>query len=74
MKFVPEWTGKEGQVKEAFAYYDKLIYPGQKVLGAVDPERMAKLQDFYLAKRHHREEVAGGRSVHQSVRHVERIL
>ena len=39
-----------GQVKEAFAYYDKLIYPGQKVLGAVDPERMTKLQDFYLAK------------------------
>jgi NitT/TauT family transport system substrate-binding protein len=50
VKFVPEWNGKEGQVKEAFAYYDKLIYPGQKVLGAVDPERVAKLQDFYLAK------------------------
>jgi NitT/TauT family transport system substrate-binding protein len=50
VKFVPEWNGKEGQVKEAFAYYDKLIYPGQKVLGEVDPERMAKLQDFYLAK------------------------
>ena len=50
VKFVPEWNGKEGQVKEAFAYYDKLIYPGQKLLGAVDPERMAKLQDFYLAK------------------------
>jgi NitT/TauT family transport system substrate-binding protein len=48
VKFVPEWTGKEDQVKEAFAYYDKLIYPGQKVLGAVDPERMAKLQEFYL--------------------------
>ena len=50
VKFVPEWTGKEGQVKEAFTYYDKLIYPGQKVLGEVDPERVAKLQDFYLAK------------------------
>jgi NitT/TauT family transport system substrate-binding protein len=48
VKFVPEWTGKEDQVKEAFVYYDKLIYPGQKELGAVDPERMAKLQDFYL--------------------------
>jgi NitT/TauT family transport system substrate-binding protein len=48
VKFVPEWTGKEGQVKEAFAYYDKLIYPGQKELGEVDPERVAKLQDFYL--------------------------
>src|ERR1700730_4669657 len=43
VKFVPEWTGKEDQVKEAFAYYDKLIYPGQKELGAVDPDRMAKL-------------------------------
>jgi NitT/TauT family transport system substrate-binding protein len=50
VKFVPEWTGKENQVKEAFAYYDKLVYPGQKVLGAVDPQRVAKLQDFYLAK------------------------
>ncbi len=50
VKFVPQWTGKEGQVKEAFAYYDKLVYPGQKVLGAVDPARVEKLQDFYLAK------------------------
>ena len=50
VKFVPEWKGKEAQVKEAFAYYDKLVYPGQKVLGAVDPERVKKLQDFYFAK------------------------
>ena len=50
VKFVPEWNGKEGQVKEAFEYYDRLVYPGQKVLGAIDPERVAKLQDFYLAK------------------------
>jgi len=50
VKFVPEWTGKEDQVKEAFAYYDKLVYPGQQDLGAIDPERLAKLQDFYLAK------------------------
>jgi NitT/TauT family transport system substrate-binding protein len=50
VKFVPEWKGKEGQVKEAFAYYDKLVYPGQKVLGAVDPERVTKLQDFYFSK------------------------
>jgi len=50
VKFVPEWKGKEGQVKEAFAYYDKLVYPGQKVLGAVDPDRVAKLQDFYFSK------------------------
>jgi NitT/TauT family transport system substrate-binding protein len=50
VKFVPEWTGKEGQIKEAFDYYDRLVYPGQKDLGAIDPDRLAKLQDFYLAK------------------------
>jgi NitT/TauT family transport system substrate-binding protein len=50
VKFVPEWQGKEGQVKEAFDYYDKLVYPGQQTLGAIDPARLSKLQDFYLAK------------------------
>jgi NitT/TauT family transport system substrate-binding protein len=50
VKFVPDWKGKEGAVKATFAYYDKFVYPGQKVLGEVDPERLAKLQDFYLAK------------------------
>jgi NitT/TauT family transport system substrate-binding protein len=48
--FVPEWKGKEGGVKAAFNYYATLVYPGQKVLGAVDVERLTKLQDFYLAK------------------------
>jgi NitT/TauT family transport system substrate-binding protein len=50
VKFVPEWQGKEGQVKTALKYYADLVYPGQTVLGAVDPDRLAKLQDFYLAK------------------------
>jgi NitT/TauT family transport system substrate-binding protein len=50
VKFVPEWKGKEGAVKAAFAYYDKLVYPGQKDLGEVNVERLTKLQDFYLAK------------------------
>jgi NitT/TauT family transport system substrate-binding protein len=50
VKFVPEWQGKEGAVKAALKYYADLVYPGQQVLGAVDPERLAKLQDFYLAK------------------------
>jgi len=48
--FVPEWQGKEGGVKAAFNYYATLVYPGQKVLGAVDVDRLTKLQDFYLAK------------------------
>ncbi|MBV8745074.1 MAG: ABC transporter substrate-binding protein [Xanthobacteraceae bacterium] len=50
VKFVPEWQGKEGAVKMALKYYADLVYPGQQQLGAVDPERLAKLQDFYLAK------------------------
>src|ERR1043166_4788409 len=48
--FVPEWKDKEGGVKAAFKYYATLVYPGQKTLGAVDVERLTKLQDFYLAK------------------------
>ena len=48
--FVPEWQGKEAGVKAAFNYYATLVYPGQKVLGEVDVDRIAKLQDFYLAK------------------------
>jgi len=50
VSFVPEWKGKEGQVREAMEYYAKLVYPGQKQLGEVNAERLAKLQDFYLAK------------------------
>ena len=50
VKFVPEWKGKEGPSKRRFDYYAELVYPGQKELGEVDPERLAKLQDFYLAK------------------------
>ncbi len=50
VKFVPEWTGKTDQIKAVFTYYDQLVYPGQTQLGEVNPERLAKLQDFYLAK------------------------
>lgn len=49
VKFVPEWKGKENQVKVALNYYAKLVYPGQKRLGEVNVERLTKLQDFYLA-------------------------
>jgi NitT/TauT family transport system substrate-binding protein len=50
VKYVPQWKGKENQVKVALNYYAKLVYPGQKQLGEVNAERLAKLQDFYLAK------------------------
>jgi NitT/TauT family transport system substrate-binding protein len=49
VKFVPEWQGKENEVKVALNYYAKLVYPGQKQLGEVNVERLTKLQDFYLA-------------------------
>src|SRR5215216_1613383 len=50
VRFVPDWKGKEGAVKFALNMYAKAVYPGQKELGAVDAERLAKLQDFYAAK------------------------
>ena len=50
VNFVPEWKGKEGAVKAALNYYATLVYPGQPRLGEVNVERLAKLQDFYLAK------------------------
>ena len=48
--FVPDWKGKEGAVKFALNMYAKLVYPGQQTLGEVDVARLAKLQDFYVAK------------------------
>jgi NitT/TauT family transport system substrate-binding protein len=50
VEYVPEWKGKEGAVKAAFNYYATLVYPGQKQLGEIDVQRLANLQDFYLAK------------------------
>ena len=50
VKFVPEWQGKENEVKVALNYYAKLVYPGQKQLGEVNVDRLTKLQDFYLEK------------------------
>jgi NitT/TauT family transport system substrate-binding protein len=50
VRFVPEWQGKENEVKVALNYYAKLVYPGQKQLGEVNVERLTKLQDFYLEK------------------------
>jgi NitT/TauT family transport system substrate-binding protein len=50
VEYVPEWKGKEGAVKAAFNYYATLVYPGQKQLGEVDVQRLANLQDLYLAK------------------------
>jgi NitT/TauT family transport system substrate-binding protein len=50
VNFVPTWKGKEASIKWVFDYYAKYVYPGQKKLGEASGERLAKLQDFYLAK------------------------
>jgi len=50
VSFVPDWKGKEKGVHYAFQMYAKDVYPGQKVLGEMNAERLTKLQDFYLQK------------------------
>ncbi len=50
-KAVPMWKGKEGYITAVFAYYAKLVYPGQKMLGETNVARLKKLQDFYIAQK-----------------------
>ncbi|HSC96611.1 MAG TPA: ABC transporter substrate-binding protein [Burkholderiales bacterium] len=45
---VPQHKGKEASVEAVFKLYNTYVYPGQKVLGAVDPERLAAVQKFYV--------------------------
>lgn len=45
---VPQHKGKEATVEAVFALYNQYVYPGQKVLGAMDPERLAAVQKFYV--------------------------
>jgi NitT/TauT family transport system substrate-binding protein len=48
VKAVPENADKEREMAHVFALYDQYVYPGQKVLGHVDPKRLGELQAFYL--------------------------
>ena len=50
VSFVPDWKGKEKAVQFAFNMYAKSVYPGQKVLGEMNVERIRKLQEFYVSK------------------------
>ncbi|MGH6631464.1 MAG: ABC transporter substrate-binding protein, partial [Burkholderiales bacterium] len=45
---VPQHKGKEAYIEEVFGLYNTYVYPGQRVLGAMDPERLAAVQQFYL--------------------------
>jgi NitT/TauT family transport system substrate-binding protein len=45
---MPTHKGREAFVEETFGLYNTLVYPGQKTLGMMDPERLAELQKFYV--------------------------
>ena len=45
---VPSLKGKEDYVEEVFKLYNTYVYPGQKMLGAMDPERLTAVQKFYV--------------------------
>lgn len=48
---VPQHKGKEAYIEEVFTLYNIYVYPGQKVLGAMDPDRLAAVQKFYVKER-----------------------
>ena len=43
----PSFKGKEELMKKILANYTERTYKGQSTLGAMDPQRLAKLQKFY---------------------------
>jgi NitT/TauT family transport system substrate-binding protein len=43
----PSFKGKEELMKKILANYTERTYRGQSTIGAMDPERLAKLQHFY---------------------------
>ena len=48
VKAVPQHAGKEKAMEAVFRLYNQYVYPGQKTLGAMDADRLAGLQDFYV--------------------------
>jgi NitT/TauT family transport system substrate-binding protein len=48
VKAAPMHKGKVTLMTEIFKNFTNRTYKGQKVLGMIDPARLAKLQDFYL--------------------------
>ena len=48
VKAVPQHAGKEKAMESVFRLYNKYVYPGQAVAGAMDPKRLASVQDFYV--------------------------
>jgi NitT/TauT family transport system substrate-binding protein len=50
VKAVPQHKGKEKAMAYVFSLYNEWVYPGQKQLGAMDRDRLKKVQDFYVAQ------------------------
>ncbi len=57
VKAVPQHEGKEKAMEAVFRLYNQYVYPGQETLGAMDAERLAALQDFYVGQGIVREKV-----------------
>ncbi len=47
---MPTHKGREAFVEETFRLFNSNVYPGQTVLGAMDPKRLAALQKFYVSQ------------------------
>ena len=48
VKAVPQRAGQERQMGRVFELYNQYVYPGQKILGVMDEDRLSSLQDFYV--------------------------
>lgn len=45
---VPQHKGKEAYIEAVFRLYNTYVYPGQTVVGTIDAERLAAVQQFYV--------------------------
>jgi len=45
---MPQHAERAAQMEQTLATYAKLVYAGQKKLGAMDPDQLTRLQDFYV--------------------------
>lgn len=48
VKAMPEDKGKEAQIEHVFELYAKYVYGSKLVTGRTDPQRLAKVQKFYV--------------------------
>ena len=51
VKAVPQNAGREAAMAKTFELYNKYVYPGQKVLGEIDPKRLAEVENFYVKQK-----------------------